>query len=323
MTEVPALPLPTILPRAEAMKSWGHNHTAYEPEFWEFQYRVHRYLGRLTDDELRSRYDGLVRNIQSIVSANRHVIPVISFLSSWYWYRKEHQTRLEFFTRNLPLHRSMPIVVERDLSAAPARPRSPNAGDILFRYGELKWLKELVNFGRLRIKSAEEYNKMEQDLARKDDERIKRYRSPGEYVTLTMPDGRQVRPIGDPEYNASGTDYFLYCVSLDWDPDFFQDFSGSDCCVIIKDPEEFARRLERAGAKPLPGWMFHHCPIQYYDTHERGHQERVDNAMSKEFRFAYQREYRFLFGGFGKAASGYIDLELGPLHDIAELQMRP
>ena len=51
------------------MKSWGHNHTAYDPEFWEFQYRVHRYLGRLTDDELRMRYDGLLRNIQSIVSA--------------------------------------------------------------------------------------------------------------------------------------------------------------------------------------------------------------------------------------------------------------
>ncbi len=69
MTEVPVLPLPTILPCAEVMKSWGHNHTAYDPEFWEFQYRVHRYLGRLTDDELRMRYDGLLRNIQSIVSA--------------------------------------------------------------------------------------------------------------------------------------------------------------------------------------------------------------------------------------------------------------
>jgi hypothetical protein len=45
--------------------------------------------------------------------------------------------------------------------------------------------------------------------------------------------------------------------------------------------------------------------------------------MSKDFRFAYQKEYRFLFAGFGKVAAGYVDLELGPLHDIAELHMRP
>jgi hypothetical protein len=93
MPEIQSLLLPTVLPRTDAMKLWGHNETAYEPEFWEFQYRVHRYLGRVSDDALRARYDALVRNIQSIVSNDRNVIPVISFLSSWYWYRKEHQTR--------------------------------------------------------------------------------------------------------------------------------------------------------------------------------------------------------------------------------------
>ncbi len=79
MTEIASLPLPTVLPRANAMKSWGHNETAYEPEFCEFQYRAHRYLGRADDDELRARYDALARNTQSIVSDDRNVIPIISF----------------------------------------------------------------------------------------------------------------------------------------------------------------------------------------------------------------------------------------------------
>ena len=39
--------------------------------------------------------------------------------------------------------------------------------------------------------------------------------------------------------------------------------------------------------------------------------------MSKDFRFAYQRETRFLWAGFGRAATGHINLELGPLTDIA------
>lgn len=98
MTEIPSLPLPAVLPRADAMKSWGHNETTYQPEFWEFQYRAHRYLGRVGDDELRARYDAITRNVQSIVSDDRNVIPVISFLSSWYWYRKEHQTRFSSFS---------------------------------------------------------------------------------------------------------------------------------------------------------------------------------------------------------------------------------
>jgi hypothetical protein len=323
MPEIQSLLLPTVLPRTDAMKLWGHNETAYEPEFWEFQYRVHRYLGRVSDDALRARYDALVRNIQSIVSNDRNVIPVISFLSSWYWYRKEHQTRFEFFLRNLPLHRPLPVITQHDLSSAPARPRGPKAGDVLFRYGERKWLQGLLDFGRLRMKSAEEYALMEKDPARQDDERVKHSYSPGEYVTITMPDGRQVRPTSDLKYGASGTDYFLYCVSMDWDPHLFDDFLGTDCCVVIKSPDEFARRLERAAANLLPGWYFHHCPIEYFDTHERRSKERIDNAMSKDFRFAYQREYRFLFAGFGKVAAGYVDLELGPLHDIAELHMRP
>src|ERR1051326_6733172 len=97
--EIESLPLPATLPHPDAMKSWGHNKASYEPEIWEFEYRAHRYLGRVSDDELHVRYDSIARNMQSIVSADRDVIPIITFLSSWYWYRKEHQARFEFHCR--------------------------------------------------------------------------------------------------------------------------------------------------------------------------------------------------------------------------------
>ncbi|MDX3969177.1 MAG: hypothetical protein QHD01_21630 [Bradyrhizobium sp.] len=95
-----------------------------------------------------------------------------------------------------------------------------------------------------------------------------------------MPDGQVVRPTSDLKYSTSGTDYFLYCVAMDWDPYLFDKFSGTDCCVVIKDPDEFARRMEQAAASQLLGWYFHHCPIDYFDTHERRSRERIDNAMS-------------------------------------------
>jgi hypothetical protein len=194
--------------------------------------------------------------------------------------------------------------------------------DVLFRYGSREWLQEMLDFGRLRVTAARDYALMEKDLARQDDELVKHSHSPGEYVTITLPDGRQSRPVGDVKYSVSGADYFVYCVSNDWDPDLFQDFNA-DCCVVIKQPEEFARRLEQAAKGQLQGWYFHHNPVRYFDTHEREPKELIDNAMSKEFRFAYQREYRFLFSGMGLSATGFKSLELGALGDIAELHARP
>jgi hypothetical protein len=217
MPEIASLPLPATLPREEAMRSWGQAPSTYEPEFWEFEYRVHRYLGRVAEAELRARYDAVIRNLQSIVSDERHPIPIHTFLSSWYWYRKEHLTRYEFFLRGLPLHRPIPVVNGRDLHRAPARQRSPNFGDVLFRYGSKQRMQELLDFGRLRMLAARDYVQMEKDPARHDDELIKHAFSSGEYVTITMPNDSVSRPIGDVRYSHSGTDYFVYCVSNEWD----------------------------------------------------------------------------------------------------------
>jgi hypothetical protein len=313
--DIERLTLPGALPHPRALASLKENATNYDPELWELDYVTHRYLGRLDEPSLRTRYDNIVRNMQAIISADRHVIPIRTFLSSWYWYRKEHQTRLEFALRGLPLHRTLPAIAVRDLSAAPARPRGPNSSDVLFRYGERRWLKGMVDFGRLRIKAARDYARMENDPARHDDELVKHSYSPGEYVTLTFPDGRTSKPIGDLRRSVSGTDYFVYCVANDWDPDLFADFNA-DACVVIRDPPEFARRLE-AAATALRNWYFHYNPVEYFDTHERRQNEYIDNAMSKDFRFAYQRETRFLWAGMGRPAAGFLDLELGPMKDIA------
>jgi hypothetical protein len=304
------------------MRSWNQAASSYEPDVWEFGYQVHRYLGRMPDAELKARYDAIVRNLQSIVRDERDPIPIHTFLSSWYWYRKEHLTRFEFFLRGQPLHRPLPVVNRRDICTAPARPRSPNAGDVVFRYGSRRRMQELLDFGQLRMLAARDYAQMERDPARQDDELTKHAFSPGAYVSITLPDGTVSRPTGDLRYSHSGTDYFVYCLSNEWDVELFDDF-GVDACVIIKNPEEFARRLENVGRLVLPDWYFHHCPVEYFDTYERLPKERIDNAMSKDFRFAYQREYRFLFAGFGKEASGAKYLELGPLQDIAELHFRP
>jgi hypothetical protein len=63
--------------------------------------------------------------------------------------------------------------------------------------------------------------------------------------------------------------------------------------------------------------------VEYFDPYERTAHEYFDNAMSKDFRFAYQRETRFLWAGSGRPAHGFIDVDLGPLHDITTYAEAP
>src|SRR5213594_2608610 len=126
MLRIPSLTLPPILHTPAAIRSCGDNHQNYEPEFWEFQYEVYRYLVRVAPQDLAERYRALIRNMRTLIKSERHVIPIQSFLSSWYWYRKEHQTRLEFAMRRVNPPVALPAgLLDRSWGDAPARPSSP------------------------------------------------------------------------------------------------------------------------------------------------------------------------------------------------------
>jgi hypothetical protein len=321
MLRVPALQLPEVLPHPDAIKSWGEYHHSYEPEFWEFQYETYRYLGRVTEGALVTRYRAISANMRALVSSERHVIPIVSFLSSWYWFRKEHQTRLEFLLRKaeLPLEPGS-ILRDRTVgSRGPIRPRNPNAGDVLYRYGKREYLMPTLEHGRLRVGAASFYRELERDSARGDEELSKKSYLAGEYTTVATQDGKAIPVLGDICRTVSSPNYYVLCMSCDWDPALFEAFN-SDCCVVIRDPEEFATRLSASANKDLGGWYFYHNPVEYFDPYEMSRNQFFDAAACKDFGFAYQREYRFLWMHLnGREAHGFVNLELGALADIAEM----
>ena len=323
MLRVPALAIPDVFPNPEAVRSLGDNQHGYEPEFWEFQYEIYRYLSRVKELDLVTRYESIIRNMRALISPDRHIIPIQSFLSSWYWYRKEHQTRLEFFLRGTNLPVEPPVGVFDNASvAAPARPRHPNAADALFRYGQSHHMQAMVEHGSIRIGPASFYRELERDVARVDEECAKNSFMPGEYTRITTQEGKEIPIIGDVRRTVSAPDYFVLCMSCDWDPALFDDF-GADSCVIVRDPEAFAQRLELAVKLILDGWHFHHNPVEYFDPYEMPRHQYFDASMCKDFRFAYQREYRFLWMHTnGCEADGFRFLELGPLDGIAELHLQ-
>lgn len=310
---------PTIFPCQGAIKSWGDNLHSYDPEFWEFFYDLRRYLSRVSDSELNQRYKAIVRNMRALISPDRHVVPIESFLSSWYSYKKEHQTRYEFFLRNQDPPIDPPSgVLDSTAPNEPMRPGHANGADVLFRYGERQHMQPFVEQGRIRVSPASDYSLCLGDAARHDEEFHKHSYLPGEYTRIVAQDGRTMRVIGDAQRTVSLPNYFILCMSCNWDTDLFDDF-GADCCVVIRDAKTFAHRLEVASKVELAGWYFHHNPVHYFDPYEMRPQEAFNAGMSKDFRFAYQREYRFIwFHTGGSEASGYKYFDLGPLDEIAK-----
>ena len=78
---------------------------------------------------------------------------------------------------------------------------------------------------------------------------------------------KEIPIIGDLKRSVStSSNYYTLCLSCDFEPIIFEEFNN-DACVVVKNPEEFARRLEQETKEQLPGWYFHHNPIEYFDPH--------------------------------------------------------
>jgi hypothetical protein len=242
-------------------------------------------------------------------------------LSSWYWYRKEHQTRYEFAIRKLCLPCEPPIEVAKNCHVgAPAQPRHPNAGDVLFRYGDLRWTHLALTEGSLRISAARSYFELERtDDARWDDELNKHSFLSRRCSRITTRDGQEIRPTGDIKRTVSSPNYFVICMSCEWDSGLFSAFNANSCLVIRK-PDQLASLLDGAANEELNGWLFHYGSVCYFDPYEWKSNEPFDAALCKDFRFAYQREYRFMWlPPPGQRAAGHKELKLSPLLDSAEL----
>lgn len=304
------------------MKSWGQNIHDYEPEFWEFQYEIYRYLKNISDESLIKRYEDLCRNFIIFNDRCRGIIPINSFQSSWYWCRKEHQTRYEFFLRELSLPN--PPVPRAEIKK-PYSNEKPFSYDILYRYGYNKPITYFFELGRTKIKPASAYKEGISSDPRTDDEKNKERWFVGDYSKITTKNREEIKIIGDVKASISACDYYVLCLSHDFEPLIFEQF-GYDSCLIIKNPEQFASRLEHEFNKHVHGWYFHHNPIQYFDPFEHVKNEYFSPTMSKDFSFAYQMEYRFLLDPLKPAEEinslSEFEIELGPLKDICELYIK-
>ena len=229
--------------------------------------------------------------------------------------------------------------------------------DVFVKYGQLDHMKDLYEKGIAWISSASDLNQQTHNQAVRDDERSLAFKggihpinstrgvavsrsfftkqnAPEDFSRLVRQGDIQFTRIFDaPELERDqemelrvrlGTDYWTYCLSELLDPRLFSDFKANACVIIKRKP--FIERLARIMRFVKPGAQFgfdrvtYDDPLGAYATKRPAYVSPDRVPMTKLFRYAYQREIRFVW--LPTAPQEKLDsfeLPIGPLCGFAEL----
>ena len=188
----------------------------------------------------------------------------------------------------------------------------------LFRYGKRDHLTQALEGGKFRINPATFYNDLTDDPARQDDELRRTFlRDPGS-LTIKTSDGKVLTPKGPVKFvSTRAADYYVLCLSMEYSVDVANEFKGTDACLVIRDPVEFAERLHAGIEKVLPDYTGFEAPVSYGAKSIRG------VCFTKVAGYAVQSEFRFAWSTMkADAAPAKLEpffVEIGSITDIAEL----
>lgn len=189
----------------------------------------------------------------------------------------------------------------------------------LYRYSERKWLERSLELGEFRLRPAADYKLHETDAARHDDELVRINKSPASSVSITVLNtGQAIKPIGEVAYRSEvGTNYLTICFSKRLDEHLFDDFPGTDACLIIHEVEDFCERLHAAAKIMLPQWAGIDAAVEYAGRSKLG------ATFSKPLKFILQHEWRFAWLPPAPVAPlNPVLLTIGRIADIAEITDR-
>lgn len=195
--------------------------------------------------------------------------------------------------------------------------RSP---DKLYRYSQRQWLERSLSDGEFLLRPASAYKDLSGDTARQDDERVRiQTVSASELTLLNLGTGEQIHPIGNlTRLSEIHTDYVILCFSRRWDEKLFDEFQGTDACLVIHDVEEFRERLHSEVEAHLPEWHGMDGKVEYECRSQLG------AVFSKSPQYANQAEWRFAWRPNSPLAS--VDqkiAKIGSIKGIAEIVPRP
>jgi hypothetical protein len=295
-------------------------------------YDARRYLAHLSDEDLARRSQDIITNITILTAEGKIGLLSPKAPAKFQWHELWTHVAEEYALRrmHLPANCIDPNTIVRPTAPAPAKGhlegQSLGKDDLsrkLTKYGNRSWLEAALATGEWLVSPASYYSDAALGYARHDSE-LEQSVS----VALFERTSRPVEGIAD-EYHhtikdvftitlTAATDYYLVSLARGLIYRLFDDFH-STACLIIHDESEFIRRMQTAFAAEMPKWIGECQPVEYIDPCLPPWP--IDIYFSKDFRFAYQEELRFVWTPSAPIASKLdrIALNLGPLEDICEI----
>ena len=271
-------------------------------DLWRKQYYEDRYMIGLADSELNHRFADVLTNL-IVMNEEGKIGP-----KGIEWMERFAHLQLEFDFRGLGLP-PRELIEERvaipgGSSIALGRqirkvyldgiPKSIT----LFKYGESKYIRPLMETGKLRLMPASSYDDPSLNLAVSDREL----------------DFEKINYQRRTRY-SSKFDYYCFCSSWLHSDRLIEDFDA-DCVLVIKDPKDFFTRL--ATALDERDFRIDFGKVDYIDPLRLGDRHISHLGYVKHMRFAYQFEHRFIAMPQEDETLVQQDLLLGPLDDICD-----
>lgn len=197
------------------------------------------------------------------------------------------------------------------------------ADTLLLRFGTKKYMRELYKTGGLLFQEASTFSQAE-NLSVRDDELtllMKRYVPKDELNLIPgAPESKAIKERGAGlNISLSCPDFLVLCLTDSINLRLVSDWNA-EAVVVIHDSTEFAKRLRGASeglVQKIGGDVFEAGKVRYIDPYFP--LDHPDVPFCKHYKFAYQREFRFVLRGRNKV--NFIDrkLEIGSIEDISDL----
>lgn len=298
-------------------------------EPWWEKYRRYPYLEHLSDDELIRRFDDVAANAYQHNQSNGR----IGVTTRDEWLRRLVHVKAELNVRGLlPDHgrvgddSQIPDGADPVAAEAISGVEMPDDEPYLVKYGEARHVRPIADRGEIRVSPASDFeDDPSLDPAQRDEELHLRTTAHPDEVMIRTSGGETVEPVGNVDFvRSTTTDYYFWSLSSVLDVRLFRPFGsddgGDDACFLIREPGTFLRRFCAGLQDELPGWRIVRGSVAYVDPVYPSDEE-APVYFAKDFRYAYQREFRVVAVPPENVdrLDEYVWLKLGPCEAVGEI----
>lgn len=302
---------------------------------WIDNYRKRRYMEHLCLDELRNRITDIARNIYTLSDDGKISTPPVTDPEAQLMMERFTHTSEECRTREISfqdiLHDFISNFKKDILTNIRIKSIVPQIKNLckmndqyIYKFGKMEHLQNSLNRGIFRIAPASSYSDPSLNSAIRDEELKFKMTPPPREFSVSFVDQKTwktKKTIHPSELNVtceSKVDYYVLCLSHSFNIRNFIEFDY-DACFIIKNKDRFIKNVIEIFRMNHPKYYGFYKRVDYIDPLNCNLND-VKIFADKHFRYAYQKEERFVWIPEEPADPLQpVFIELGPLAEYCEL----